>query len=251
MSVIPLNVECCAVNGCKSHIWSDDHYIKAKGQKRVFFTRCCEAPTCSDCYIRRNRAHFICKFCKQKTYITGKRKTAIVWWDGLYQARRSYMETSKILNRISPSFYDRFFGHLPIRGNWRNLGLLPTLIRENHDSIWRMFMFFASRRNLRFNPTSLPTSFNELVTMANYVEMNPPLKYPPTNLNVQFFARMLVQYCHFGIFETLISRMALPMVPMPDMSRNNRLKLQKNLMKMMWKKILKVIASKVSWNLCY
>jgi hypothetical protein len=86
--------------------------------------------------------------------------------------------------------------------------------------------------------------------MQNYVELNPRLKYPPTDRSAMFYFRMLVKYCHFGIFEMLVLRMALPMIAMPMMSRQNIFQLQQKLMKMIWRYILKVIASKVSWNLC-
>jgi hypothetical protein len=184
-------------------------------------------------------ANFFCIFCKRNTHLTDLLKTAPCW-NVLYQKRREYMKAFNELNTRFPLFRKRFFGHLPISGDWRKLALLPAIIHGNHHSIWRMFMFFAIRQNLRFNPTSL----------ANYVGMNPRLMYSPTDRNIPISWRMLAQYCHFSFFETLVSRMALPMVPMPRMSTTNLHKLRQNLMKMMWKKILQVIASKVSWNLC-
>jgi len=160
------------------------------------------------------------------------------------------MELYYTFTKNSTNFYDRFFGSLPIRdSNWRNLRNLTQYFGEKHRSILRMFMFFATRGKMtRF--IVQPSTFDELITMQNYVELNPRLKYPPIDRNAMFYRRMLIQYCHFGIFEMIVSRIALPMIDMLLMSRQNIFQLQQKLMKMIWRKILKVISSKVSWNLC-
>jgi len=227
---------------------SDKQAQKEKGQKRIFYLTCCRVPACVGCYIK-NIDNIQCKFCKKKTFIYGMRKTSCAW-DSLYFERREYMELYYTFTKNSTDFYDRFFGSLPIRdSNWRNLRNLTQYFGEKHRSIWRMFMFFATRGKMtRF--IVQPSTFDELITMQNYVELNPRLKYPPIDRNVMFYRRMLIQYCHFGIFEMLVSRMALPIIDMPTMSMQNIFQLQQKLMKMIWRKILKVIASKVSWNLC-
>lgn len=243
---------CCGVHPCCNYVYSDGLDVKAKGQKRIFVLECCGIPICYWCFRCKITDPQICKFCKKQTFARGIRKTSCKWSGpcGIYEERREYMELYYTFSKNSPDFYDKFFGYLPIRDSkWRNLRNLTQYFGEKHRSIWRMFMFFATRRKMmRFIVQS--STFDELITMQNYVELNPRLKYPPTDRSAMFYFRMLVKYCHFGIFEMLVLRMALPMIAMPMMSRQNIFQLQQKLMKMIWRYILKVIASKVSWNLC-
>lgn len=252
-----MSSKACGVRTCWNRLYSDILEVKAYGQKRIFFLSCCGVPVCISCYRDEDEACKICKFCRGKPrFVYYSRKTSCSWNGpyGLYEERKEYMALYSTFAKNSPDFYDRFFGSLPIRGcNWRNLRDLTQYFGEKHRSIWRMFMFFATRvgktgKIMRF--LVQPSTFDEVVTMQNYVEMSPPLKYPPTDRSAMFYRKMVVKYCHFGIFETLVSRMTLPTVAMPMMSIQNQLQLQRKLATIVWRKIFEVFASKVSWNLC-
>jgi len=251
-----MSSKACGVRTCRDRLYSDIEEVNAKGQKRIFFLSCCGVPACISCY-RNDEDCKICKFCRGKpSFVYYSRKTSCSWYGAfsLYQERKEYMALYSTFAKNSPDFYDRFFGSLPISGcNWQNLSNLTQYFGEKHRSIWRMFMFFATRvKMMRKTMRSLvnPSTFDELITMQNYVEMNPPLKYPPTDQSAMFYRKMVVQYCHFGIFDILVSRIALTTVDMPLMSRNKLLQLQLKLATIVWRTILKFIASKVSWNLC-